>query len=351
MARREDMRPAYAMHRRVLQQLQWQVPGARWVLKAPSHLFAMDALLIPIPDARIVQTHRDPVTVVASLASMNATLQGAFSDRLEPRDIGHEATRRWTRGLERSMYMRRAGRISERSVRGRPLSCADAGSHGDGAPDLRPARDAAVHGGRDPHAAVPRRQPEGQHGTHRYALESFGLDAESLGRRFKAYCEYFGVPARVARARVARPSTSASTDGVSGRSARHPLAGCRADRRLAGLSAVSSGGWGSSAPGRPRVPDGPSAALSPWPSSGRHRRRSRRPAPRRESAGAVRAPWARRARRLRRHRPLRRRRGPDAARARPRLRRRVASSSARSTGAPGRGARPRRCSSPRAARG
>lgn len=61
------MRPAYAMHRRVLQQLQWQVPGARWVLKAPSHLFAMDALLHTYPDARIVQTHRDPVTVVASL--------------------------------------------------------------------------------------------------------------------------------------------------------------------------------------------------------------------------------------------------------------------------------------------
>lgn len=36
---------------------------------------------------------------------------------------------------------------------------------------------------------------KGRHGTHRYALESFGLDAESPGRRFKAYCEYFGVPA------------------------------------------------------------------------------------------------------------------------------------------------------------
>jgi hypothetical protein len=190
-----DMRPAYAMHRRVLQQLQWQVPGARWVLKAPSHLFAMDALLHTYPDARIVQTHRDPVTVVASLASMNATLQGAFSDRLEPRDIGREATRRWTRGLERSMYMRQSGQISDDR-------CVDVHYHALMRDPMAMVR--LIYGQLGmplPRTAETRMERyladnlKGRHGTHRYALESFGLDAESLGRRFKAYCEYFGVPA------------------------------------------------------------------------------------------------------------------------------------------------------------
>ena len=103
-----DMRPGYAFHRSVLQQLQWRVPGARWMLKAPSHLFAIDALLHTYPDARIVQTHRDPVTVIGSLASMSATLQGAFTDRLQPDAIGREILR-WTRGLERSMQLRHGG--------------------------------------------------------------------------------------------------------------------------------------------------------------------------------------------------------------------------------------------------
>jgi hypothetical protein len=56
----QDMRPAYAFHRRFLQHLQWRAPGARWVLKAPSHVFAFDALLDTYPDARILQTTATP---------------------------------------------------------------------------------------------------------------------------------------------------------------------------------------------------------------------------------------------------------------------------------------------------
>lgn len=70
----QDMRPAYAFHRRFLQHLQWHAPGARWVLKAPSHVFSFDALLDTYPDARIVQTHRDPVTAVASVASLSSVI-------------------------------------------------------------------------------------------------------------------------------------------------------------------------------------------------------------------------------------------------------------------------------------
>src|SRR5262245_56453968 len=105
----QDMRPAYAYHRRFLQHLQWQAPGARWVLKAPSHVFSLDALLATYPDARIVQTHRDPVTAVASVASLSSVLHRAFSRRREPSRFGHEVTIRWTDGLERSLELRRTG--------------------------------------------------------------------------------------------------------------------------------------------------------------------------------------------------------------------------------------------------
>ncbi|MGH7332555.1 MAG: sulfotransferase, partial [Candidatus Rokuibacteriota bacterium] len=45
----QDLGPAYRFHRRVLQQLQWRMPAGRWVLKAPSHLVAFDALLEAYP--------------------------------------------------------------------------------------------------------------------------------------------------------------------------------------------------------------------------------------------------------------------------------------------------------------
>src|SRR5262249_52332224 len=64
---RADMVPVYHSHKRQLQYLQWRCPAHRWVLKAPGHLWAFDALLDVYPDARIVHTHRDPLQVVASI--------------------------------------------------------------------------------------------------------------------------------------------------------------------------------------------------------------------------------------------------------------------------------------------
>src|SRR6185436_13400682 len=58
-----DLRWVYASHRRQLQYLQWKVPARQWVLKSPQHLWALDALVAVYPDARIVQTHRDPLKI------------------------------------------------------------------------------------------------------------------------------------------------------------------------------------------------------------------------------------------------------------------------------------------------
>ena len=41
------------------------------MLKNPSHLMALDALLATYPDAIVVQTHRDPVTCLASMCSLS----------------------------------------------------------------------------------------------------------------------------------------------------------------------------------------------------------------------------------------------------------------------------------------
>ena len=70
-----DKLPAYEFHRQFLQHLQWRCPGTHWVLKAPSHLMALDALFQVYPDAGIIMTHRDPVKVLASCASFTEMLR------------------------------------------------------------------------------------------------------------------------------------------------------------------------------------------------------------------------------------------------------------------------------------
>jgi hypothetical protein len=65
-----DLRPAYRRHRRNLQLIGLTEPGRRWVLKDPGHTLGIDALLDTYPDALVIQTHRDPATVVPSLCSL-----------------------------------------------------------------------------------------------------------------------------------------------------------------------------------------------------------------------------------------------------------------------------------------
>jgi hypothetical protein len=73
-----DLRPTYAYHRRVLQVLQSKAPGT-WSLKMPSHALFLDALLEVYPDARLVWTHRDPYTSLASLCNTIAVAESAWT--------------------------------------------------------------------------------------------------------------------------------------------------------------------------------------------------------------------------------------------------------------------------------
>ncbi len=75
-----DMRPAYAYHRTILKILQWKNPRGHWLLKAPAHQNHLDILLETYPDARIIQTHRDPIKCMASTTSLMGCLYYMRSD-------------------------------------------------------------------------------------------------------------------------------------------------------------------------------------------------------------------------------------------------------------------------------
>src|SRR3954465_12258824 len=77
--RKADWTPAYRRFRRNLQLIGLNDPGKRWVLKNPSHMDALDALMAVFPDALVVQTHRDPVGAVGSACSLAATATAGWS--------------------------------------------------------------------------------------------------------------------------------------------------------------------------------------------------------------------------------------------------------------------------------
>ena len=78
-----DQTPWYAYMRKVLQVIQSRRPGkGRWILKSPQHLEQFAPLKQVFPDATFVITHRDPVSITASFATM-----AAYSARLSQRAV------------------------------------------------------------------------------------------------------------------------------------------------------------------------------------------------------------------------------------------------------------------------
>lgn len=96
--RQQDWTNAYVRHRKNLQ-LIGLGDRRRWILKNPSHLFALDALLQVYPDALVIQTHRDPVTVLASSCSLSDHATKGWSNTFCGNRIGESQLELWSRGL------------------------------------------------------------------------------------------------------------------------------------------------------------------------------------------------------------------------------------------------------------
>ena len=106
-----DLGEAYANHRRMLQLLQWRCPAERWVLKSPGHQWHLEALLREYPDARFIQTHRDPLKVLSSLTSLELVLRSMSSDDADAHEIAKEWSEWNCEAYDRSVAFRESGEI------------------------------------------------------------------------------------------------------------------------------------------------------------------------------------------------------------------------------------------------
>lgn len=91
-----DMSQSYAFHRRAMQSYthqRRQRPGhgaGQWVLKAPFHLFELEALIRTYPDALFIQTHREPAQVMGSWCSLVERVRRLSCEPGAPDDLGAE---------------------------------------------------------------------------------------------------------------------------------------------------------------------------------------------------------------------------------------------------------------------
>jgi hypothetical protein len=189
-----DMAPAYRWHRRFLQHLGSRHPGRRWVLKSPGHIWCLGALLAEYPDALLVQTHRDPLRIVASVASLIATLRRLASAETSIPEVAGEWADYLLEGLDRSVTAREDGTVPK----GRVVDLHFAAFVADPFATIREVYERlGLELTADAEArmrAFLAANPADKHGAHRYRFADTGLDAGALRERARRYQTYFDVP-------------------------------------------------------------------------------------------------------------------------------------------------------------
>jgi hypothetical protein len=160
-------------------------PNKRWLLKNPGHIAQIDALFEVLPDACIIQTHRDPVQAIPSLCSTLYMARRMFEGEatratiIGPRECGY-----WHQALSRTDAARRSREkqffdVDHRDFVADPMGTVKNiyGYFGLRLPDIAQERMQMWIAAR----------PTSKHGEHRYRLEDFGITAPQVRDEFAGY--------------------------------------------------------------------------------------------------------------------------------------------------------------------
>jgi hypothetical protein len=179
----------YEILRQWLQHLQWRNPRKRWVLKAPMHVFNLPALLASFPDARIVQTHRDPAQVLSSNASLIETIRTRACQIVDRKELGQEMLDMWGQGVSRTIAFRdehpnvKIVNLGHKQIVTDPMTAVRAIYT---AFDI-PLTAAAEQKMREFIVGNPR----DAHGDHKHSLSDYGLSRELVHERMADYVGRF----------------------------------------------------------------------------------------------------------------------------------------------------------------
>jgi hypothetical protein len=188
-----DFTPAYAWQKKFLQYLQIRRPKKQWILKAPDHVYKIEALMRVFPDAVVIQTHRHPLQVLESSSRLTEVVQRVFAHPQDRRELGIREARILAEGMDRITRFREGH--PELAHRFLDLNYNELVSE-----PVETVRH--VHRWLDipmTSATFERVRNLAAHRTRygrvrgRPTLLDFGIDLKSETRRFAPYCTRFGI--------------------------------------------------------------------------------------------------------------------------------------------------------------
>ncbi len=189
---KQNPRKAYDDLIQILQSLQWQDPsraGKNWVLKTPGHLMGLQTVLDVFPEAKIVMTHRNPVSTIPSYCSMEASLYKMGSSDISNSEIGTYWMVRLKDWLANFMQVR-TNTDSDRFIDVNYKSLLTAPSE-EGMRVLSAAgipMSSEIKIGMEDWIEANRREDRA---AHKYSLEDFGLDADDIHAKYRDYISQY----------------------------------------------------------------------------------------------------------------------------------------------------------------
>jgi hypothetical protein len=182
---------AYAHYYRCVQLIGSTEPEKRWLLKNPGHIETLDLLFAVFPDAKVIQTHRDPAKAVPSLVSLLMQMhkemeEGRYEERAQI--MMRREVAKWASAVAKCDAVRE-------SHPGQVLDVVHADFHAD--PMGVVERIYQFIGWEIPDATRARfaerieEKPELQFGAHRYSIADFGMSEEEAREPFGDYVERF----------------------------------------------------------------------------------------------------------------------------------------------------------------
>lgn len=189
-----DATPAYEFHKKVLQACQLGATGSRWVLKAPEHTTQLPSLFNVFPDAMLVQNHRDPAKVMASLVSIMSGLRNlSTDDKIKmTREYVLMQMGAFATAQEQLIELRKDSAINSRFIdvhyldlERDPLGVMENIYRRTGM-DFNQRAQQGIRNWIETNR-------KGKHGKHKYSLADVGVTADEVHEMYKNYLDYFHI--------------------------------------------------------------------------------------------------------------------------------------------------------------
>jgi hypothetical protein len=176
---------AYKEYRDQLKVLQSYHPGKRFVLKAPSHLGSLNNIVKYFPNAKIIQTHRNPDECISSLSSLRQSLFKMVEGEIDNDEIQKLVMQLFDSETKKNVdfhqeYPDRVISVSYKKLTANPLSTLK-NIYGKMEYDWTDQMDKSVK-------QYIKENPQNRRGKHKYNND---LQNVVLPQNIKAYGEYF----------------------------------------------------------------------------------------------------------------------------------------------------------------